>query len=74
MSSQPVEGVAEMPKRGQGRRTKKLEPVSIRLDSETLTELRQIAQEKGIGPTTLARMCLLEHLQAQGGKNPFRSD
>ncbi len=39
------------------------QPISIRLDPETLTELRSRAQERGIGPTTLARMWILEHLQ-----------
>ncbi len=39
------------------------QPISIRLDPETLTELRSRAREKGIGPTTLARMWILEHLR-----------
>jgi predicted DNA binding CopG/RHH family protein len=37
--------------------------INIRLDPETLTELRREARHKGIGPTTLARMWILEHLQ-----------
>lgn len=37
--------------------------ITIRLDPETLTELRTRAHEKGIGPTTLARMWILEHLR-----------
>ena len=41
------------------------EGITIRLDSETLSRLRSIAQEKGIGPTTLARMWVLEHLKRQ---------
>src|SRR5579862_3645321 len=40
------------------------EPLTIRLDPETLAELRLQAQEKGIGPTTLARMWVLERLHA----------
>lgn len=44
------------------------QPISIRLDSETLTELRSRAREKGIGPTTLARMWILEHLRELQGK------
>ena len=41
------------------------EGINIRLDPETLAKLRQIAQEKGIGPTTLARMWILEHLREE---------
>ncbi len=37
--------------------------LNIRLDPDTLVKLRHIAQEKGIGPTTLARMWILEHLK-----------
>lgn len=44
------------------------QPISIRLDSETLTELRFRAREMGIGPTTLARMWILEHLREIQGK------
>lgn len=36
---------------------------TIRLDAETIFELRIRAKGKGIGPTTLARMWILEHLQ-----------
>ncbi len=39
------------------------ETLNIRLDRETLSALRQQAKEKGVGPTTLARMWILEHLQ-----------
>lgn len=41
------------------------EPLTIRLDPETLAELRSRAKEKGIGPTTLARMWVLERLQGE---------
>lgn len=37
--------------------------LNIRLDKETLATLRAKAQERGIGPTTLARMWILEHLR-----------
>jgi predicted DNA binding CopG/RHH family protein len=37
--------------------------ITIRLDPETLGELRKRAKEKGIGPTTLARMWILEQLR-----------
>ncbi len=39
------------------------EGITIRLDPETLRELRTRAREKGIGPTTLARMWILERLK-----------
>jgi hypothetical protein len=41
------------------------EPLTVRLDPETLAELRSRAKAKGVGPTTLARMWLLEHLQQE---------
>ena len=34
----------------------------IRLDPESLAQLRVVAHNKGIGPTTLARMWIKEHL------------
>jgi predicted DNA binding CopG/RHH family protein len=37
--------------------------ITIRFDDESLAELRRRAQEKGIGPTTLARMWILERLK-----------
>ena len=43
------------------------EGLNIRLDPETLKELRAHAAEKGVGPTTLARMWIMEHLKAQAG-------
>ncbi len=39
------------------------EGLNIRLDKDTLTALRALAREKGIGPTTLVRMWVLEHLR-----------
>ncbi len=38
------------------------EGITIRFDPETLGRLRQEAKKKGIGPTTLARMWILERL------------
>ena len=38
--------------------------LTIRLDPETLEKVRREAREKGIGPTTLVRMWVLEHLRA----------
>lgn len=44
------------------------EGITIRLDPETLLRLRLRARESGIGPTTLARMWILERLrEAEGG-------
>ena len=40
------------------------EGITVRLDPTTLAELRQQAREKGLGPTTLARMWILEQLKA----------
>ncbi|MBI2861441.1 MAG: hypothetical protein HYX89_01330 [Chloroflexi bacterium] len=37
--------------------------LNIRLDAETLAELRAQAAERGIGPTTLARMWILQHIK-----------
>lgn len=39
--------------------------LTIRLDPSTLTKLRKQAKEKGIGPTTLIRMWVLERLHKQ---------
>lgn len=41
------------------------EGITIRLDPKTLSELRTLAKEKGLGPTTLARMWVMEHLRRQ---------
>lgn len=38
--------------------------ITIRFSPEKLEQLRQTAHERGLGPTTLARMWVLEHLQA----------
>lgn len=39
------------------------EGLHIRLNSQTLHTLREKAKNKGIGPTTLVRMWILEQLQ-----------
>lgn len=44
------------------------EGLHIRLDPESLTTLREAAHRRGIGPTTLARMWILERLRAQAGE------
>lgn len=38
------------------------EGITIRFDKQTLNQIRTIASKKGLGPTTLARMWILEHL------------
>lgn len=43
------------------------EGLHIRLDPDALAELRNEAKEKGIGPTTLARMWILEQLHSLQG-------
>ena len=39
--------------------------IPVRLSSEKWEELRKEAAELGVGPTTLARMWILEHLRQQ---------
>ena len=41
------------------------EGITIRFDHSTLNELREVAHDKGVGPTTLARMWILEQLKQQ---------
>ena len=43
--------------------------LTIRLDAETLTALRAAARIKGLGPTTLARSWILEHLAQPAAAN-----
>jgi predicted DNA binding CopG/RHH family protein len=43
--------------------------LNIRLDKETLEAIRELAHEKGIGPTTLVRMWVLEHLRERKDKS-----
>jgi predicted DNA binding CopG/RHH family protein len=42
------------------------ENINIRLDPDSLYKLRSEAYEKGVGPTTLARMWIMEHLRGGG--------
>ena len=39
--------------------------LTVKLNEETIRRLREIADARGIGPTTLVRMWILEHLQNQ---------
>ena len=47
------------------------ETINIRLDSPTLDDLRGKAREKGLGPTQLIRMWIMERLRSDG--NRFQS-
>ena len=48
--------------------------ITIRLDEETLGELRRQAHRRGIGPTTLARMWILERLRDTSSPHPKQSE
>lgn len=39
--------------------------LTIELDQTTIDELRALAQERGLGPSTLARMWILEQLRQE---------
>ncbi|MFQ6028904.1 MAG: CopG family antitoxin [Dehalococcoidia bacterium] len=39
------------------------EGITIRLDPETLRKVRELAKEKGIGPTVLMRIWIMERLK-----------
>lgn len=39
------------------------EGLNVRLDPDTLTKVRMEAKQKGIGPTTLVRMWIMEQLK-----------
>ena len=38
--------------------------LTVKLDHDTIEQLTTIAQERGVGPSTLARMWILEQLKA----------
>ncbi|MDO8671707.1 MAG: CopG family antitoxin [Dehalococcoidia bacterium] len=42
--------------------------LTVKLSEETIDELRKLGQEKGVGPTTLVRMWILEHLSGEKGR------
>ena len=44
--------------------------ITVRLSQNTLAELTKRAREKGIGPSTLARRWILEHLRETLGRRP----
>jgi hypothetical protein len=41
------------------------EVLPVRFDSETLGKLREQAHKKGVGPTTLVRMWVMERLESK---------
>lgn len=41
------------------------EGITVRFDKDTLANLRAQARERGVGPTTLVRIWVLEHLRKQ---------
>jgi hypothetical protein len=44
------------------------EGLTVRLDPETMHELREQAKRQGIGPTTLIRMWVMERLRTKTGQ------
>jgi hypothetical protein len=49
--------------------------LTIKLSEETIAQLTKLGRERGIGPSTLARMWILEHLhslRAQERPGPHR--
>jgi hypothetical protein len=54
----PVEQVKFVPSRSK-------KALTVRFDEEAFEELSREAREKGIGPSTLARMLILEHIRAR---------
>jgi hypothetical protein len=47
--------------------------LAVRLDAASISRLARIARSKGIGPSTLARMWLLERLDAEQSSETRRS-
>jgi hypothetical protein len=46
--------------------------LTVKLDEDTISQLRQVAHKRGIGPSTLARMWIIEHLRAEQSAPPKR--
>ena len=42
--------------------------LTIKLSEDTIEQLREIGRQQGIGPSTLVRMWILQHLREQGSK------
>lgn len=48
---------------------KKTNTITLRIDPKTLQKLRESAFYKGVGPTTLVRMWIMEKLKSVPGKS-----
>jgi hypothetical protein len=46
--------------------------LTVKLSEDTISQLRQLASEQGVGPSTLARMWILEHLREQSKRRAGR--
>ncbi len=44
--------------------------LTVKLSEDTIAQLRELAHRRGIGPSTLVRMWILEHLHAEGTRGP----
>jgi predicted DNA binding CopG/RHH family protein len=49
-------------------RSRKTGSLTIRFQPEDIQRIREEANQRGIGPTTLARMWILEHIRRGQGK------
>ena len=54
------------------RQVKKTSTLTVRFEPSDLEQIREEANQRGVGPTTLVRMWVREHLRAPGGQ-PGRS-
>jgi len=46
--------------------------ITVRFSKKTLSAIRDEADEKGVGPTTLIRMWVLEHLKNKNTKSLYK--
>jgi hypothetical protein len=46
--------------------------LTVKLDEDTISQLREVAHKQGIGPSTLARMWIIAHLRAEQSAPPKR--
>jgi predicted DNA binding CopG/RHH family protein len=49
------------------RRAKKTDTLTVRFEPSDLQRIREVASQRGVGPTTLVRMWVREHLRASDG-------
>lgn len=47
-----------------GNRPARKRGITVKLEQRTIDQLTNIAREQGVGPSTLARMWILEHLRS----------